>query len=353
MLSVPVLSLLMTGAANAQFVPSFTPADLLTIGMVFNTAWEAFADINSLINGTDANIASLINDAKDAIIADAHGSIAQELEDDVESSVRDWFEISQTLTQFPDGNNTVMIARISDVLDRTQSSWVSLKNILDNSNPDTVYRVVTAFNVVAALRTTILKDMGQLVPPMPVAQSAIDQVFKDTMQTDYNVVGARILYAWFSAYENTVRGKGLHDKFVGQSSWVCTARCDLHVVLNQNPTPYICGGLSHDATTTCTGGECGQPCGNGTCGVTFPNGIEYWVFGPCPLAPQDAGVWSVMDADPVVQLVKDAMRGIIRLGQGPGVGGFPFYNLGYLYVLDPTYVPGATWGQLFVSANDL
>jgi hypothetical protein len=329
--------------AHAQ--AEITAAELIAVYEGIKKAWSVYQDFQSLINGSDLTVATLINNAKDEIVREIHGTVTTQLENEVESSVRNWYEVSQTLAQYPNGNNMIMIFRISDILDRTNDAWVGLKNTMRDSNDlDLVRRVTPTFNVVAALRVSILRDLGQLQPPMPVAQSAIDQVLMDTLAADYALAGASTvsytgpptsfdprshLHA-----SNTVRDKKLRAKYHPSAQYTCGGDCEALLYTPQRT--YSCPWLDHYATGTCTGDTC-MFCGAICPGDPWQGQIGYDLFFPRPWCQtnSDAADEALLDADPVVQLAKNSMRSMANAGQPPNPISPRLYT-----VYDSTYFPG-------------
>jgi len=348
--------------ASAQF----GPAEALSVINGVKGAYSAWNDLQSIINGTDVSVASLIDSARAAIIAEIHGVVETAVEDDIEASIRNWFEITQTLMAFPANNNAIMQGRISNLLDATQLDWVTLRNIiLTSKDVNLVYKALPAFVLVSALRTTVMKAMGQLNPPMPVAQVAIDQIAIDTMTTDYAVVGARIIS--FSGDPRVVlpsthlhalytnRKKILFPRFFSTAQYTCQYYCEPYVVWFGGAMSSGYCNFSHlSSVSSCTGSHCSDGCGspydgvNGCSGPMFPDGLTFFVESEATnILRGSAGTWvrntscsdnggratyDLMSNDPVVMTVRESLKAIIGLGQTGPVWQPKFYT-----VEDPSF----------------
>ena len=263
--------LLLVGAVGErQARAQLTPSDVLSIVDAIKGAYSAYTDFRSLVDGTDVSTATLINDARDAIISEMHGIVETSVEDDIEASIRDWLEVTQTLQAFPQNNNSIMLGRVSGLLDGTQLDWVTLKNIILTSNDLTlVKKALPAFNTVTALRVTMMKALAQFNPPMRVPQDTIDQVVIDALQVDYAAIGARI--ASYSGnprdpnpvahlhQSGLVAAKRLYPMFFSsQAVYSCSGTCTPYLThFSGNGAGGVCNTAHHGTATTCHGSDCG------------------------------------------------------------------------------------------------
>ena len=360
--------LLLVGAVGErQARAQLTPSDVLSIVDAIKGAYSAYTDFRSLVDGTDVSTATLINNARDAIISEMHGIVETSVEDDIEASIRDWLEVTQTLQAFPQNNNSIMLGRVSGLLDGTQLDWVTLKNIILTSNDLTlVKKALPAFNTVTALRVTMMKALAQFNPPMPVPQDTIDQVVIDALQVDYAAIGARI--ASYSGnprdpnpvahlhQSGLVAAKRLYPMFFSsQAVYSCSGTCTPYLThFSGNGAGGVCNTAHHGTATTCHGSDCGTTdnlCGdvrnvqNGCPGgPEFPDGFTFWFVVPDHSCDVSAGIstYDLMTPDATVSIVREAMRAIVLLGQtGPATSWQPkFYT-----VVDSVFIPANPYGS--------
>jgi hypothetical protein len=317
------------------------------IGYVMK-GWSFAKSVLSLIDGTDLDVATQINNAKQAIINEIHLVVEQDLENKVESSIRNWFEISQTIAQNPDGNNTIMTGRISDLLNTTQDAWVGLKNSITTSQDmDSVRRMVPAFNTLAVLRVTIMKDMRQLNPPMPVPDGALQPLIVDTLKTNYLLTGNKevdvLADDFFQVYENTVEGKKFRPLFHPQAQYQCEGDCAGYVFIS-GVGAVRCTQVDQHVSTIVHGSNVAFSGTDYQCPLCpadlFHGDLAYSIFTPLPscVANGDAADEALMDADPTIMVIKASMKAIVA----------EFGELTFGQIQDDVYFPNQG-GTIFPS----
>jgi hypothetical protein len=342
-------------AADAQI----GPLEIYSVVEGVIAGYQKFGQIRNFVTGnTEPSTAQLIASAKDEIIAEIQDFVDADLKNSVEASIRNWAEISASLEADPGGNHSIMLARISNVLDTTQFSWVSLKNFIDTADPasptdrERVYKLAVAFNAVTAVRLGIFDAMRRMNPPMPVADSAIDQLIIDTNQTNYKMVGYGTAFSSdptstssFTVFNHTVREKVLYEKFhespyFAASQRTCTMTCGTAIIgagwCGFHPETHHFVGDQIDKECTfpeeCTPPPHWDPDFPALIPTWFPVTLE---DDDCRIKRDDA-IDVAMGRDPVVMVVRAAISGALALGRSSRPAKTSYYQ-----VDDPTYSPGA------------